>query len=221
MATILRMPSPGKTSYQARLPVAHDPDVRAKPRSSSPRAANGTPSRACSCSPSSPVSPIRCLPVCRRVSPSYYCKRHLRSVCSQLPIGSEKSGAKVRSASKPDNARIAANMNRIVRPFSLRAPSSVPTTPPTTAATPHIGSAAGRVPMLAKFVDRATMAFTKMNATDTPAVWRISARPVSKSNRLSRAALPFASPSSHRRRFTTFSHPAGWYFSAPLVSGLQ
>jgi hypothetical protein len=31
--------------------------------------------------------------------------------------------------------------------------------------------------MLAKFVDRATMAFTKMNATDTPTVWRISARP--------------------------------------------
>ena len=45
MATILRIRSPGKTSYQARLPVAHDPDVRAKPRSSSPRAANGTPSR--------------------------------------------------------------------------------------------------------------------------------------------------------------------------------
>src|SRR5215217_8527889 len=45
MATILRMPSPGRTSSQARLPVAHDPDVRAKPRSLSPRAANGTPSR--------------------------------------------------------------------------------------------------------------------------------------------------------------------------------
>jgi hypothetical protein len=81
-------------------------------------------------------------------------------------------------------------MNRIARPFSLRAPSSVPTTPPTTAATPHIGSGAGRVPMLAKFVDRATMAFTKMNATDTPAVWRISARPVSKSNRLSKRPPP-------------------------------
>src|SRR5829696_1511275 len=45
MATILRMPSPGRTSYQARLPVVHDPDVRAKPRPLSPRAANGTPSR--------------------------------------------------------------------------------------------------------------------------------------------------------------------------------
>jgi hypothetical protein len=45
MATILRIPSTGKTSYQARLPVAHDPDVRAKPQSSSPRAANGPPSR--------------------------------------------------------------------------------------------------------------------------------------------------------------------------------
>jgi hypothetical protein len=44
--------------------------------------------------------------------------------------------------------------------------------------------------MLAKFVDRATMAFTKMNATDTPAVWRISARPVSKSNKLSKRPPP-------------------------------
>jgi len=44
--------------------------------------------------------------------------------------------------------------------------------------------------MLAKFVDRATMAFTKMNATDTPAVWRISARPVSKSNGLSKRPPP-------------------------------
>jgi hypothetical protein len=44
--------------------------------------------------------------------------------------------------------------------------------------------------MLAKFVDRATMAFTKMNATDTPTVWRISARPVSKSNGLSKRPPP-------------------------------
>jgi hypothetical protein len=108
MATILRIPSTGKTSYQARLPVAHDPDVRAKPRSSSPRATNGTPSRDEADKALGPLeaaahplrfSPIRCLPVCRRVSPSYYCKRHLRSVCSQLPIGSEKSRAKVRSDS--------------------------------------------------------------------------------------------------------------------------
>lgn len=86
--------------------------------------------------------------------------------------------------------RTAARRTRKVSVATRRTPSSLPTSPPTTAAPAHSGSADGKAFTLARFPASAAAELTRMNAAETPPVSRVSAHPVNRRRGLRKIPPP-------------------------------